>query len=199
VTVRTIQITERHARRPSTPSVDESSESEDAYRQRVYGTLEKHELGTITNGDEKRPSQQRLLKRFSKRLSKEIRRRRTSIIEALPDTPAGWTVLVSAVSSLCLGYELNLQKSLTMPPIVYSQLSTPQMKNIYAHLTATPESILRRVIQPSLFVGTRSVVASTAAYLFGGTSKTKLYYLSGGCYHASRWGRDCSRLGTTTQ
>jgi predicted alpha/beta-fold hydrolase len=159
------------ARRPSTPSVDESSESEDAYRQRVYGTLEKHELGTITNGDEKRPSQQRLLKRFSKRLSKEIRRRRTSIIEALPDTPAGWTVLVSAVSSLCLGYELNLQKSLTMPPIVYSQLSTPQMKNIYAHLTATPESILRRVIQPSLFVGTRSVVASTAAYLLGGPRK----------------------------
>ena len=58
-----------------------------------------------------------------------------------------------------------------MPPIVYSQLATPQMQNIYAHMTATPESILRRVIQPSLFVGTRSVVASTAAYLLGGPPK----------------------------
>ena len=127
-------------------------------------------------------SRPRLMKRLSQRISKEMLRRRTSIIDSLPDTPAGWTVLVTALSSLGLGYELQLQKSLTMPPTVYRQVhnfnSNSNSNNnnntllpldkIHAHLSATPTSLLRRTIQPSLFVGTRSVVASTVAYLAGG-------------------------------
>jgi predicted alpha/beta-fold hydrolase len=123
-------------------------------------------------------SNPRLIKRLSQRISKEMSRRRSSIIDSLPDTPAGWTVLVTALSSLGLGFELNLQKSLTMPPTVYRQVQTPPDSNnltnplpldrIHAQLTATPTSILRRTIQPSLFVGTRSVLASTAAYLANG-------------------------------
>mmetsp|Transcript_14978 Transcript_14978/g.21649 ORF Transcript_14978/g.21649 Transcript_14978/m.21649 type:complete len:408 (-) Transcript_14978:9-1232(-) len=42
------------------------------------------------------------------------------------------------------------------------------MQSIYQKLTATPHSILSRPIRPSLFVGTRSVISSTAAYLAGG-------------------------------
>jgi predicted alpha/beta-fold hydrolase len=143
-----------------------------AYRSRIYGTLNKHEKVPLLGNKSKK----RLMKRLSQRFSKEVSRRRTSIVEALPETPTGWVVLVSALSSLCLGYEVNLQKTLTVPPTIYSQLAVDcRMKEIYNRLTATPESILRRTIQPSLFVGTRGVIASTAAYLHTGPSSKEGY------------------------
>jgi predicted alpha/beta-fold hydrolase len=88
-------------------------------------------------------------------------------------------------------YEINLQHSLTAPPIVFGQgIGTSsnnihdssksavgrgahtnlQMSLIFDKLTGTPNSIFSRKIQPSLFVGTRGMVASTAAYMFGGPS-----------------------------
>lgn len=185
-----------HTPLPTSESDQESigNESETLYRRRVYGTDDDNgdngNGGVIDEDETYRKdstatklvrSRPRLIKRLSQRLSKEMSRRRTSIIDSLPDTPAGWTVLVTALSSLGLGFELNLQKSLTMPPTVYRQVHTTNNGNgnnnytntllldkVHAHLTATPTSILRRTIQPSLFVGTRSVLASTAAYLANG-------------------------------
>lgn len=153
----------------SIKSEEESTESEDADSRRVDdGAADDKTQGMDKHSrdDTKKP---RLMKRMSQRL--EVLRRQSSIVDALPETPAGWAVFASILSSLCLGYEMKLQKSLTVPPTVYSQLSTPQMKNIYSQLTAKPESILRRTIQPSLFVGTRGVVASTAAYMLSGPHK----------------------------
>jgi predicted alpha/beta-fold hydrolase len=69
---------------------------------------------------------------------------------------------------------MKLQKSLTTPPITFGQLhSGGTMGSVYQKMTATADSILSRSIQPSLFVGTRGIVASTAAYLLGGPSKTE--------------------------
>lgn len=111
------------------------------------------------------------IRRLSKRISRTLSRSSSTVVEALPETTSGWTVLISALLSSALGYELKLQKSLTKPPIVMGQL--PQgshIGDIYAKMTSTADSILSRSIQPSLFVGTRGVISSTAAYLMGGPS-----------------------------
>jgi predicted alpha/beta-fold hydrolase len=147
----------------------ESEETEEAYRLRVYGT----------DGGYRRQSvhpTERPLRTFSQRLSKELVRRRSSMVEQLPDTPAGWTVLLSVLLSMGLGYEIQLQKSLTKPPFTFGQLPMgSDIRSIYDTLTDSPERILSRPIQPSLFVGTRGLVSSTAAYLFGGPSSKEDY------------------------
>lgn len=145
-------------------SVDEQrdgneDEDDDDYRFRVYGTT----------GFEKEPFRQSSVRKFSRRLSRQISRRRSSLVEAMPETPAGWSVLLSALGLTALGYEINLQKSLTKPPITIGQIPDgTEMASIFAKMTATPESILSRTISPSLFVGTRGQVSSIAAYLLGG-------------------------------
>lgn len=150
----------------------DKDENEESYRLRVYGTLEKnekeiYEIGPASiNYD---PSK-KLLRRISKRFSQELIRRRSSFVEALPETPRGWAVLIAALSSMILRYEINLQKSLTAPPIVFCQLADDLMKNIYQRLSGNPDSILSRNIHPSLFVGTRGVVSSAVAFLGGGPS-----------------------------
>ncbi|KAL7559252.1 hypothetical protein ACA910_016332 [Epithemia clementina (nom. ined.)] len=141
------------------------------------------------------------------------RRRRSSLEEHLPQTPSGWAVLLSTLAATLLAYEIQLQQSLTAPPLVFGQCrlhnggdkdqdkddntdahqrdrsqtttttttnnnnnntttTTTMMQDIYNRLTATPHSILRRTIQPSLWVGTRGYLASAAAYLVGGPSST---------------------------
>lgn len=97
-----------------------------------------------------------------------IRTSSSVISEKLPDTPTGWVKLLSVLGSCLVGYELRLQKSLTCLPLVYAQSSSKQMNEIYNQMTASPDALLCRKIQPSLFVGTRAYVASTAAYLLGG-------------------------------
>jgi hypothetical protein len=142
-------------------------EDDDAYRLRVYGSKDfvLEPTSRKQNGS---------LPRFSKRLSHQLRRHTDSAIESLPETPAGWTVLLSALCSAALGYELRLQKSLTKPPITFSQVADgSNMASIYSKMTATADSILSRPIQPSLFVGTRGVISSTAAYLLGGPSSVE--------------------------
>ena len=144
-------------------------ESDDDYIRRVYGDDgNKEKNGSLIT----RPS---LVRRLSRKLSREVVRRRSSVVESLPETPAGWAVFASALASVALGYEIRLQKSLTCPPTVYGQCRDGPCKAIYDKLTETPESILRRPIKPSLFVGSRSVVSSTAAYLFGGPTHSQEY------------------------
>jgi predicted alpha/beta-fold hydrolase len=137
---------------------DHDDEDEMSYRLRVYGA------NKISRRDGS----------ISKCLSHEIVRRSSSVVESLPETPAGWTVLVSALLSAALGYELKLQKSLTQPPITIGQLPHGSaIASIHAKMSSTPNSILARSIQPSLFVGTRGSISSAAAYLLGGPSSTE--------------------------
>jgi predicted alpha/beta-fold hydrolase len=147
-------------------------DTDDEYRLRVYGAADKHNMSNDSQEQRDRPTQSgRLLKRMSERFSKEMLRRRSSFVEALPETPAGWAVLASAISSACLGYEVNLQKSLTAPPTVYGQIADETMMGVFKRLTASPGAIFCRNIQPTLFVGTRGVVSSTAAYLVLGPAE----------------------------
>lgn len=115
-------------------------------------------------------------RRLSRSLSMTLQRQSSSIIETLPETPAGWAVLLSSVLSAGLGYELQLQKSLTKPPTTYGQVPTnTSIHSIHKKLTASDDCILSRPIQPSLFVGTRAVISSTAAYLLGGPSAAESF------------------------
>lgn len=107
-------------------------------------------------------------RRLSRRLSHGVRRSSSFVEENLPTTPSGWAVLSSVLASCLLGYEIRLQNSLTCPPLVYAQHTDGPMKAIYDKLTQSEDSILRRTIQPSLFVGTRAMVSSTHAYALGG-------------------------------
>lgn len=93
----------------------------------------------------------------------------------------------SGVASLLLGlflatggltYERNLQQRLTRPPIVLGQLpANSQIRHVYDILSATPDSILQRPLVPSLLVGTRAQLSSTAAFLKGGPSAQRRLYL----------------------
>lgn len=143
-------------------------ETEDEYRLRIYGTLDKH-------GDqEQRVAKRRSLsRRLSDGVSRELMRRSSSVQENLPKTPSGWAIFLSSVATAVLGYEVRLQSSLTCPPLVFGQTEEGPLKPIYDRLTRTPEAILARDIQPSLFVGTRSVLTSTAAYAMGGPPSTE--------------------------
>ena len=151
---------------------DDSSSTESIpLLRRLFKRNERYDNNKMnSNGYE---SKLRFIRQLSRRFSQEFLRRRSSFIESFPDTTSGWALLISALSSLSLGYELKLQKSLTMPPTVYGQVyNNPQLDTIYQLLTSTPTSIFRRTIQPSLIVGTRSVLASTAAYLAGGPQQS---------------------------
>jgi predicted alpha/beta-fold hydrolase len=157
------------------PPKEVLEETEDEYRRRIYGTgLDDNDLSTSSFSE--REGRGVLVRKMSKRLSQALIRRRSSIVESLPETPAGWTVLVAAVLSAILGYELRLQHSLTKPPTTFCQLAPGSiMERIYQQMTASSESILSRTIQPSLFVGTRGLVSSTAAYLMGGPNSMEKY------------------------
>jgi predicted alpha/beta-fold hydrolase len=121
-------------------------------------------------------------RRLSHRLSRELVRRRSSLMEALPETPAGWSVLASALASALLGYELHLQQSLSCPPWTFGQCCTGDpnsagnewlpLQPIYDKLTESTDSLLSRPIHPSLFVGTRGTLASVAAYALWGPPST---------------------------
>ncbi|KAL7459627.1 hypothetical protein ACHAWC_011378 [Mediolabrus comicus] len=126
-----------------------------------------------------------------------LRRQSSSIITSLnsnlPATPTGWALSALSLCSMGLQYELRLQKELTAPPIVFCQAGNgsgrsgsgvlnERMSRIYNKLTLPndevvaslnnkkkkkKEGIFSRTVKPSLFIGTRGVVASTAAYALG--------------------------------
>lgn len=146
-----------------TPEPDEE-ESDEAYRLRVYGEDSLVEPPSI---------RRQSFRRASQRLSSELMRRRSSVLESLPETPQGWAVLGAAVASLLVGYEVQLQKHLTSAPVVYGQCKDKDsaLYAIYRRLTEGPDSILTREIQPSLLIGTRGLLSSTAAYLLRGPQR----------------------------
>ena len=147
---------------------DQDSVCEDDI-QRIYETAK-----LVGDQTSKTKRKQRSIRRFSRRVSRNLKRTSSGFVEALPETTGGWTVLFSTLLSTALGYELKLQKSLTKPPIIMGQLPKgSQIGDIYAKMTSTKNSILSRSIQPTLFVGTRGIISSTAAYLLGGPSLTE--------------------------
>jgi len=78
-----------------------------------------------------------------------------------------------------------MQKSLTKPPITFFQLPLgSSVEKVFKQMTEEPShesgtrissKILSRSIQPSLFIGTRGVISSTAAYLGRGPSSETDY------------------------
>ena len=85
-------------------SSDEYDEDEEAYILRVYGSAN-HQDKTASPTRRPRTSRKSVgsgntLRRFSKRLSNEFERRRSSIEEIVeevrPKTPTGWTIFLSA-------------------------------------------------------------------------------------------------------
>lgn len=159
----------------------EEDETAEEYRLRVYGMIDKQtqnqDDSTNEPGIASNPRQ--LSSSFRHSLNRSLRRQSEILKESVPETPAGWIALLSAIGSAILGYEIRLQQSLTAPPLVFGQCGDGNssgdrpLDKIYQHMAATPQSILRRDIQPSLFVGTRGLVASSAAFLTGGPSQSK--------------------------
>jgi len=157
---------------------DSDEESDEAYRLRVYGRKSAAAVVSSSFSRPLRKFSKRLSTRVSKRVSdsRTLMRRSSSIVaESLPDTPSGWFYLSCATASAILAYEIRLQRSLSKPPITFCQLPLGSfVEKIYNELTEepsqgnnkrTPIKILSRTIHPSLFVGTRGMIASTAAYL----------------------------------
>ncbi|KAL3805935.1 hypothetical protein HJC23_007896 [Cyclotella cryptica] len=103
----------------------------------------------------------------------------THIQSSLPTTPTAWALLSLAVSSAVLQHELRLQRLLSVPPDVFCDLlHNKRMSRIYKKLSREG-GIFSQSVVPSLFVGTRGVVSSMAAYALkaGGTrddTKTKV-------------------------
>lgn len=87
-------------------------------------------------------------------------------------------ILISFVASMGLVRELSLQKHLTSPPHIFSQDGNKQM----------PEYFDRNIC-PSLFIGTRSKLASTAAYILPHHHEhTKVIYET---INTLSWGGSC--------
>ncbi|CAB9511582.1 lipase ABHD2 [Seminavis robusta] len=102
-----------------------------------------------------------------------IRRTSSVVWDERPKTPAGWSILLAAMASMLVGYELQLQQQLTCPPLVFLQdddheNNPPSLIHlIYRHLTRHSDSILSQNITPSLWVGTRSLLATSLAVVTG--------------------------------
>lgn len=91
-----------------------------------------------------------------------------SIQSSLPTTPTTWALATLFTSSAFLQYELRLQKSLSSPPDVFVNLvSNDRIRRLYDKLSQEG-GIWRRSVVPSLFVGTRGVMSSIAAYALKG-------------------------------
>ena len=149
-------------------SPDGDDEDEDAYRLRVYGTTE-YQQGPRRRRSSLEGVDRGSVRRLSRRVSSQIRRSSSILQEQLPETPKGWIAFLTTISCAALGYEINVQRKLTKPPIIFGQFERGGvMESVYQKLSATPTSILARNIRPSLFVGTRGQVASAAAYALSG-------------------------------
>ena len=124
------------------------------------------------------------------------------INDNLPTSPSGWALLSLSAASLGLQYELKVQKELTAPPIVFCQDSkgsvlNERMDRVYRKLSRNNdddgldaagqklerqrpkngndeggEGILARKSTPSLFIGTRGLLSSAAAYVFPDINKS---------------------------
>jgi predicted alpha/beta-fold hydrolase len=153
---------------PESSTSPDPEEDEDAYRLRVYGTTDyQQDLRQRRSSLEKEGS----VRRLSRRVSRQISRSSSMVQEQLPETPTGWIALLTSLGCAALGYEINVQRKLTKPPIVFGQLEPGGvLESVYQKMSATGDKILSRNIRPSLFVGTRGQVASTAAYLLRGPS-----------------------------
>jgi hypothetical protein len=154
-------VIESHANQDLQHDYKKVGESDLAYFLRVYGN-------SIYDVAAERSDS---FRRLSTHISSELACQQSSMQEQLPDTPRGWAALLSTITALLIGYEINLQRKLTCPPTVYGQIAAGPLKAIYERMTSDPSSILLRTIQPSLLVGTRGALSSAAAYWAGGPTR----------------------------
>lgn len=187
---------------------------------------------------------QRVLRRQSssfRKLGSNLRRQSSLLVDSLhsnlPATPTGWAVLTTALASLGLQYELNLQEKLTAPPHVFCQVNptaagagaagvpagmNDKMERLYQKLAhpsgkvgsndatnSTTEShapssvpqhqqqpmtqqqgIFTRNIKPSLFIGSRGLFSSTAAYIMGDRSANNSAHRVRRCREIMKMGAD---------
>ena len=111
-------------------------------------------------------------------ISQSLNRRWSDLSDNIKiDTPLGWITFLSSVTSAILLHEIRLQRKLTCPPLVYTQ-NTKMMNKLREYLSHNPKAtdgkgILTRDIKPSLLVGTRGVLASTAAYALHGPPRER--------------------------
>lgn len=155
-----------------------SKEGEDT--DRTTNNQSKRQIECTSNNNSSKSNsnnRQSSLRNISNQLSKS----RSSINQLSqsikPETPLGWITFLTSISTAVLVHELRLQRRLTCPPLVYSQ-NSPLMNDLKEHLShnSNPNSkdkkgILTRDIKPSLLVGTRGAIASTAAYLLHGPKR----------------------------
>ena len=118
-------------------------------------------------------TQTRAIKRSSDKKSRRKRpsllRRQSSLFlthlqSSLPATPTAWALFTLSTLSAVLQYELRLQRSLSSRPDVFCNLHKNDLiKRLYEKLSKEG-GIWERHVVPSLFVGTRGVMSSVAAY-----------------------------------
>jgi len=192
---------------------------------------------------------QRVLRRQSssfRKLGSNLRRQSSLLVDSLhsnlPTTPTGWAVLTTALASLGLQYELNLQDKLTAPPHVFCQVKptaaagagaaaggvpaaagrNDKMERLYQKLahpsgkvgsndatnsiteSKAPSSapqhqqqsmpqqqgIFTRNIKPSLFIGSRGLFSSTAAYIMGDRNGNNTTHRVRRCREIMKMGAD---------
>ncbi|KAL7542208.1 hypothetical protein ACHAXR_011603 [Thalassiosira sp. AJA248-18] len=114
------------------------------------------------------------LRRHSSQSFRALKRQSSTLIESLndkillPTSPTGWALLTLSAASIGLQYELHLQKELTAPPIVFCQDSKRSVLNERMDRNSSvKEGIFSRKVTPSLFIGTRGIISSAAAYAMG--------------------------------
>ena len=141
------------------------------------------------------------LRRQSSQSFRALKRQSSALVvgmnDNLPTSPSGWALLALSAASLGLQYELRVQEELTAPPIVFCQDSkgsvlNERMDRVYRKLSRNDdgdagqklsrqrprdgndedgEGILARKSTPSLFIGTRGILSSAAAYAFPDINK----------------------------
>lgn len=144
----------------------DGNENQEKKQSKGESTLEKGSLNDVSS--ESTGTVQRTENKQRRDLRKSLSRQLSdSLAPVKPETPLGWTAFLTTVASIAIAYECRLQKRLTTPPSVYTQNNNKYMdllKKMLAHGSKDGLSILTRNIKPSLFVGTRSVLSSTASY-----------------------------------
>lgn len=157
--------------------LSDDEQQDDQYRLMAYGNIDNENMNRIQHENTEKSSEEGSFRQISHGLSREFERRRSSIRENLPETPQGWTVLLSSLMAAFTAYEIRLQTSLTARPEVFGQVlesyADSPLNEIYRKLIEHEKAILLRKLRPSLFIGTRSVVSSVASFLLGGPPATE--------------------------
>lgn len=134
------------------------------------------EAGTIIESSDDEESEDEQMSACCRAPGNIIRRTSSTLQEHLPQTKTGWATFASAVGATLFGYEVHLQTQLSREPRLYGQVSDGPLKDIYHQIATSHGSILQKPFRPRLFIGTRAVISSTAAYIFPGPTRQNIEF-----------------------